>query len=140
MTHTVYLPTVSNPDVPPTPAETVIGLLNEYRQANGRATLQQWPGLMWAAEDGAKWLVTAPEFRHDPEWANRVWRRCPACYRIGENIAGGYPTPEAVMQGWIDSPPHRDNMLDSRYLYVGVGYAPGGFYRHYWCINFGGAS
>lgn len=55
--------------------------------------------------------------------------------RLGENIAGGYPTPEAVMRGWMSSPGHRANILQPAFTDIGVGYAqgaPGSRYRHYW--------
>ncbi|MBD8497298.1 transporter [Paenibacillus sp. CAU 1523] len=53
----------------------------------------------------------------------------------GENIAAGYPTPEAVMVGWMNSPDHRANILSSNFTYLGVGYVPGNStsrYAHYW--------
>lgn len=46
----------------------------------------------------------------------------------GENIAMGYRTPAAVMQGWMSSPGHRANILGSDYRSVGIG-----------CVNVGGS-
>lgn len=47
-------------------------------------------------------------------------------YQIaGENIAYGYPTPEAVMNAWMNSPGHRANILDSDYTEIGVGFVAG---------------
>lgn len=40
---------------------------------------------------------------------------------IGENIAAGYGTPEAVMRGWMNSPGHRSNILGTSYKRIGVG-------------------
>ena len=39
----------------------------------------------------------------------------------GENIAKGYKTPEAVVKGWMDSPGHRANILNSSYGKIGIG-------------------
>ena len=39
----------------------------------------------------------------------------------GENIAWGYPTPEAVVAGWMNSPGHRANILRDEYTHLGVG-------------------
>ena len=39
---------------------------------------------------------------------------------VGENIAMGYPTPEAVMQGWLDSPGHCVNIMDEHFTQMGV--------------------
>ena len=43
-------------------------------------------------------------------------------YNIGENIAMGQTTPKEVVSAWMNSPGHRANILDSSYVYIGVGY------------------
>ncbi len=40
----------------------------------------------------------------------------------GENIAKGYRSPEAVMNGWMNSSGHRANILNSNFKKIGVGY------------------
>jgi hypothetical protein len=57
----------------------------------------------------------------------------------GENIAAGYATPEAVVEGWMNSDGHRANILDPDYCDIGVGYAAvdGSQYYHYWTQDFG---
>jgi uncharacterized YkwD family protein/spore coat assembly protein SafA len=54
----------------------------------------------------------------------------------GENIAAGQPTAEQVMKGWMESPGHRKNILSPQFTEMGVGYAQGGSYRHYWTQMF----
>ena len=45
---------------------------------------------------------------------------------LGKNIGfTGTGTPERHMEGWISSPGHRENMLDSKYRRIGVGVYPG---------------
>ena len=39
----------------------------------------------------------------------------------GENIARGYPTPAAVVEGWKNSPGHYENMIYERFNKMGVG-------------------
>jgi uncharacterized protein YkwD len=41
----------------------------------------------------------------------------------GENIAMGYPTPEAVVSGWMESEGHRANILNCDSVAIGVGAA-----------------
>ncbi len=57
----------------------------------------------------------------------------------GENIAAGYATPAAVVDGWMNSDGHRANILDPDYCDIGVGYAAvdGSQYYHYWTQDFG---
>jgi hypothetical protein len=54
----------------------------------------------------------------------------------GENIAYGYSTPEAVMQGWLNSPGHRANIENGSYRSIGVGAAVGSNGRVYWAQAF----
>jgi uncharacterized protein YkwD len=42
----------------------------------------------------------------------------------GENIAAGYPTPTAVVRGWMSSDGHRANILNCSSKATGVGYDP----------------
>jgi len=50
----------------------------------------------------------------------------------GENVAMGFGTPEAVMKGWMESPGHRDNILNGDYEKIGVGVVVGADKTYYW--------
>jgi len=54
----------------------------------------------------------------------------------GENIAMGQRTPAEVMNGWMNSPGHRSNILNSNYTQIGVGYAKDSYGRGYWTQQF----
>jgi uncharacterized protein YkwD len=56
---------------------------------------------------------------------------------IGENLAAGQRTPEQAMSDWMDSPGHRQNILDPRFVELGVGVRIGGDYGTYWVQEFG---
>ena len=43
----------------------------------------------------------------------------------GENIAWGYSSPSAVVEGWKNSPGHYANMINERYTRIGIGVAYG---------------
>jgi uncharacterized YkwD family protein/spore coat assembly protein SafA len=43
-----------------------------------------------------------------------------------ENIAKGYKTPSAVVNGWMNSSGHRANILNERFTHIGVGYVADG--------------
>lgn len=51
----------------------------------------------------------------------------------GENIAMGYTTPAAVVDGWMNSSGHRANILNKNFTQIGVGYVASG---HYWTQMF----
>ncbi len=44
---------------------------------------------------------------------------------VGENIAYGPKSIDEVVQGWLDSPDHCENIMDPRFAQMGVAYAPG---------------
>ena len=53
---------------------------------------------------------------------------------VGENIAYGPDSIEDVVQGWLDSPGHCENIMDPRFVEMGIAYAAGRVARHglYW--------
>ena len=53
---------------------------------------------------------------------------------VGENIAYGPKSIEEVVQGWLDSPGHCENIMDPRFAEMGIAYATGRSGRHglYW--------
>jgi len=59
---------------------------------------------------------------------------------LGENIAAGYPTINAVMDGWIASPGHCANLMNAGFAEVGVVCVPGAAgdtYATYWTMDLG---
>ena len=53
---------------------------------------------------------------------------------VGENIAYGPKSVQVVVQGWLDSPGHCENIMDPRFEEMGIAYATGRSGRHglYW--------
>jgi uncharacterized protein YkwD len=53
---------------------------------------------------------------------------------VGENIAYGPKSIPEVVQGWLDSPGHCENIMDPRFAEMGIAYAAGRTGRHglYW--------
>ena len=53
---------------------------------------------------------------------------------VGENIAYGPKSIDEVVQGWLDSPEHCENIMDPRFAQMGIAYAPGKLSRRglYW--------
>jgi hypothetical protein len=70
-----------------------------------------------------------------------TWTRIGKYYTgaMGENIAAGYGTPQDVMNGWMNSTGHRNNILSTNNWEIGVGYASisGSGYTRYWTQDFG---
>ncbi len=56
-----------------------------------------------------------------------------------ENVAAGQITPKDVVQSWMNSEGHRNNILDPRMKKIGIGYCKVSTnYKHYWVQIFAG--
>lgn len=56
---------------------------------------------------------------------------------VGENIAQRQPTPKAVVDAWMDSRGHRQNILGEQFTHIGVGMAINSKGEPYWVQVFG---
>lgn len=95
---------------------------NEIRANRDLATLPYQACLNQKAQQWAVHLARTRTFEHQA--LGPVLDDC-NLNLAGENIARGYATGQAAVQGWWQSPPHRDNLLEPRYRMIGVGAADG---------------
>ena len=51
-----------------------------------------------------------------------------------ENIASGFLTAEKVLESWMNSAMHRQNILNGDFTHIGVGYHAGGSNGTYWTL------
>jgi uncharacterized protein YkwD len=120
----------------------ILDLTNAERQKAGLGPLALSTPLNDAAQGYSQVLAGGACFEHTcgpvPKFEDRVGQ---AGYNgwnaLGENIAAGYPTPEAVVAGWMSSPGHRANMLSPNFTEMGIGLVNGGKYGAYWTQEFG---
>lgn len=104
-----------------------IELINSERAKAGCPAARVHPDLMRATQDWSITMDTTGDFRHAPgEWYDNVYHYThPVLENIG--VAG---TPELFVQGMLDSPPHKANMLDCYYSKpANPGYNPAIFYE-----------
>lgn len=108
-------------------ADEVIRLVNEERKKAGLSELKKDDDLQRAADIRAKELIEL--FSHDRPDGSDYWTVLKEVgitgKASGENIAAFSATPESVMNAWMNSSGHRQNILWSNYRYIGVGYANG---------------
>lgn len=119
-----------------TQAQEVLAQCNAQRQANGIAALSLDPELTKAANIRAQEIATLfSHTRPDGRKCFTVLDQIGYSYwSAGENIAAGYGNSSAVMNGWINSPGHRSNILNAGFKRLGVGYVyiPNSEYGYYW--------
>ena len=117
--------------------QEVIRLVNEIRAENGlKALTYDWE-LSRVARYKSQDMKDNNYFSHtSPVYGTpfQMMKNFGISYRsAGENIAKGYATPQAVVNGWMNSSGHRANILNAGYTHIGVGYVSGG---NYWTQMF----
>ncbi|MFE6337925.1 CAP domain-containing protein [Streptomyces sp. NPDC057798] len=122
-------------------ATRVVELTNRERAGAGLAPLAVDPVLTTAAQAHSADMVARAFYSHTCPDGSRPWDRAAAAgsrrRSIGENIACGQRSPAEVVQGWMNSPGHRANILKRDFTHIGVGFAGGGEAGTYWTQLFG---
>ncbi|MEU9560110.1 CAP domain-containing protein [Streptomyces fumanus] len=120
----------------------VVGLTNRRRTGAGLPPLAADPRLTAAAQAHSADMVARDFYAHTDPDGGRPWDRAGAAgaphRTVGENIACGQRSPADVVEGWMNSPGHRANILKPDFTHIGVGLAGGGRAGTYWTQVFGG--
>lgn len=115
----------------------VIRLVNEIRVKNGLSPLTADWELSRVARYKSQDMKDNNYFSHtSPIYGSpfTMMKNFGISYRsAAENIARGQKTPQAVVNGWMNSSGHRANILNATYKKIGVGYVPSG---NYWTQMF----
>ena len=141
---------------PPAPAhpeaQRLLELVNQARWENGRIPPLKWnAALEHAALDHSQNMAQEDFFGHEGGNLSSPWDRIDAAgygnwFVLAENIAAGYQDGEDIVEAWLESPQHRENLLNSELSEAGIGYVyqdsdtyPGTTwgYRHYWTLDMG---
>jgi uncharacterized protein YkwD len=111
-----------------TVSEAVRCLVNTQRSSRRLAPVQHAAALRRAAAAHARDMVRRTFFAHvSPSGSTLAARVRRAGYpgsTLGENIGwgtGSLGTPDAIVDAWMKSPPHRANILHPRFRDLGVG-------------------
>jgi uncharacterized protein YkwD len=113
-------------------AQAVLCLLNAERSSRGLGALRMNSRLGRAASGHSRDMVRRRYFAHDSVDGKTMLDRVRAAgyvrpnsvFTVGENIGWGSGTqavPRALVQSWMNSPPHRANILQARFRELGVG-------------------
>ena len=110
--------------------ELTLCLLNEERAKQGVPPLRSEPRLQVAAQRYAHEMVAGQFFEHDsPTGSDPQDRIMVAGYPAqgassGENLAwatGSQQSPVEIVDGWMHSPGHRENIMRLAFAEVGIG-------------------
>lgn len=117
-------------------AETTLCLINDQRATAGLAPVTEQAQLTKASAAYSGLMVKEQFFAHvSPEGSELTDRLTdvgylghPGSWMVGENIAWGesyLATPAEIVKAWMNSPPHRANILNGDYEEIGLGIAIG---------------
>lgn len=111
-------------------------LLNKERTKRGMKPLRMQRHQGEAAASHNRLMVRRDCFSHqcpgEPDLVGRLERAgylpCGCSWMVGENIAwgsGSYGAPRRIVESWMDSQGHRQNILNPRFEHIGVAVHPG---------------
>lgn len=105
--------------------QNVLRLTNAERTKAGLPELRVHPALSRAAQDYATLMAVRGHFSHTgpdgSQPSDRAQRTGYPSRYCGENIAMGQRTAQEVVEGWMRSTGHRENILRPQYQEIGVG-------------------
>ena len=137
-----YIACVSAPSFPElSPYESdVVRMINEERTKAGAGALVLDPFLCEMARMKAQDMADNGYFGHkSPKWGypDEMMRAFGVTFNYyGENIACGDVIPADVVDNWVCSSPHLDNIVSKNYKRTGVGCAKGKNGALYWVQDF----
>jgi len=125
-------------------------MTNFARRRAGLSRLVANRRLQRSAGHKARDIIRCDSFSHSAcgrsftYWMRRDGYLSGGCWRAGENIAwggGSFGTVRSIFEAWMNSPGHRENILDPHYDGLGVGLVVGplsGYSPAYvWVQHFG---
>ena len=110
-----------SPSIAPSPtpspdeiAKDVYNLVNEYRKNNGLSYLTK--SVPTCAIAGARLPEAEVDWSHDGFW--KYSRLYSGISKVGENLARNYFTSKEVLDAWIKSPEHKENLDKPEWKYM----------------------
>jgi Cysteine-rich secretory protein family len=109
-----------------------VSRINSLRASKGLPTLQVSGSLVGVARAWTEQMTAADQISHNPDLAAQVggsWTK------LGENVGVGYDVGQ-LMDAFIASPAHYDNLVDPTWTHLGVGVTMGAGGRMFTTHNF----
>lgn len=106
--------------------------INSERVENHLQALRVSPALVKAAQLKADDMARRVYFAHRTPDGKNSWdfmvQAGGRFWLVGENLAVGFTTTEAVSDAWMKSPTHRANILESQFTHTGIAISKDGKY------------
>ncbi len=106
----------------------LIELLNEVRAINEAGPLSMDSKLTAVAEQHAAYMLQYNTLSHsgrnESNFEKRILNEGYSYKSAAENIAFGAASNEEVLDIWMNSPPHKENLINPQFTEIGIGVAP----------------
>jgi uncharacterized protein YkwD len=120
--------------------QQVLALVNQDRRSGGCDNVALDRRLIVSAYGHAADMARHGYFAHESPAgtgsSDRMWAAGFHWSRYGENIARGPDSVAEVVDGWMNSPAHRENIMDCRLQEMGIGVAVAWDGTPYWVQDF----
>ncbi|MBW3599496.1 MAG: CAP domain-containing protein [Planctomycetes bacterium] len=127
-------------------AELIVQQTNDFRRKQDLAPVKADPKLRETAQYFADYMARTDTYGHTADGQRPSQRASEHGYEyciVSENIAYAYRSrgfteqqlAEQFVQGWIDSPEHRENMVDPAVSEIGVAVAHSEESGHYYAVQ-----
>ncbi len=140
-------PTWVPPAAPPyATRQELLDAHNQFRASHGVPALGPNLAVDMAAQSHADWMAANRNMSHVESQGTDKFYGATVGSRLanagfpfsaaGENVAAGQTSVQRVVDDWIHSHGHRDNMLNPNYRVAGFGVAKDEYGHLYWCAVF----
>jgi uncharacterized protein YkwD len=101
-------------------AEEILQLVNAHRESIGKQALAFNTLANALAHEHTLYMIDKKDISHDlfDDRANRLFSEENA-NGVGENVAYGQRSAQAVMEAWLNSPGHRNN-IEGDFTHIGI--------------------
>jgi uncharacterized protein YkwD len=107
-----------------TQKQQIITLINEERQKFNLGRLRQNSNLTQAADNKVADMISGEYFAHvsptGKKWSDFIQASGYNYVAGGENLARNYTSSREIVQAWLNSPAHRDNILNPKFKETGI--------------------
>ncbi|MEI4768228.1 CAP domain-containing protein [Psychrobacillus sp. FJAT-51614] len=126
------VPTANDTGKVSSTVQQVVDLTNQERAKQGLKALQIDTKLTQSAQAKSQDMKDKNYFSHtSPTYGSPFdqMKSFGVAYKAaGENIAMGQRSAKEVVDGWMNSPGHRENIMNPSYTHIGVGLSDSGYY------------
>lgn len=98
----------------------LLDLINTYRVDNNLNPLEIIEHISYKSEEHNDYMISTNTVNHDGFTQRKTnLQQVLGAYRVGENVAFGFSTPQATLDAWVASAGHKAN-LEGDYTHYGV--------------------